>query len=114
MKLKRQIMKKLLALFIAVLNIAFVFAQGGGNVIYDQNNRYIQNKTYNADAEQMWDIRGDNMINDQLMQSANNNEMIFTVNALMNTKADSYLAIFNITQTGSTAKEVNDLVNAKI
>jgi uncharacterized protein YggE len=49
-----------------------------------------------------------------LIQSANNNEMLFTVNALMNTKADSYLAIFNITQTGSTAKEVNDLVNAKI
>jgi len=32
----------------------------------------------------------------------------------MNVKADSYLAIFNLTQTGSTAKEVNDLVVKKI
>lgn len=114
MKLKLQNMKKLLAFFVAFLNMAFLFAQGGGNVIYEQNNRYIQNKSYNADADQVWESRGDNLINDRIIESSNNNEMIFTVNALMNTKADSYLAIFNITQTGQTAKEVDQMVNTKI
>lgn len=96
------------------LNMTLIFAQGGGNAIYDQNNRYIQNKSYNADAEQVWETGGDNVNNDRIIESEDNNEMIFTVNALMNTKADSYLAIFNITQTGPTAKEADLLVNAKI
>jgi uncharacterized protein YggE len=106
-------MKKYAALSIILLSFSTLFAQGGGNVIYEQNNRYIQNKSYNADAEQMWDYRGDNQINERLI-STSDKEMIFTVNALMNIKADAYLAIFNITQTGQTAKEVDLLVNTKI
>ncbi len=93
---------------------AFVFAQGGGNAIYEQNNRYLQNKSYNADADKVWMERSDNQSNYQIIKNGNNKEMIFTVNSLMNVTADSYLAIFNITQTGETAKEVNTLVNSKI
>ncbi len=107
-------MKTIILFFTAILFPLSIFAQAGGNVIYEQNNRYIQNKSYNKDAEFVWDYRDDNLLNYQIVQAGNNKEMIFTVNALMNIKADSYLAIFNITQTGSTAKEVNDLVNKKI
>ena len=108
-------MKKNILLIGFVFIYVGIFAQAGGNVIYEQNNRYKQNKTYNENAEQIWDYRGlDNSLNLQIIESGNNKEMIFTVNALMNIEADSYLAIFNIAQTGTTAKEVNDLVNNKI
>jgi len=107
-------MKKLFLFTSIMISYFLTFGQAGGNVIYEQNNRYIQNKSYNENDEVIWDYRADNSYNYQVVQSGNNKEMIFTINALMNVKADSYLAIFNITQTGETAKEVNDLVNAKI
>lgn len=107
-------MKTIILFFSTILFPLSIFAQAGGNVIYEQNNRYIQNKSYNENADLVWDYRADNKLNYQIIQAGSNKEMIFTVNALMNVKADSYLAIFNLTQTGSTAKEVNDLVNTKI
>jgi uncharacterized protein YggE len=38
------------------------------------------------------------------------NEMVLQCAALMNVKADSYLAIFNLTQTGTTAKEADEIM----
>ncbi len=43
-----------------------------------------------------------------------NNKVFFTVNALMNVKADSYLAIFNLAQIGKTATEVEQLMANRI
>ncbi|MCF6366193.1 MAG: SIMPL domain-containing protein [Bacteroidales bacterium] len=107
-------MKNIILILLILLLTNGIFAQAGGNVIYEQNNRYKQNKVYNANQEQVWDFRTDNAYNYQIVENSNNKEMMFTVNAIMNVKADSYLAIFNITQTGETAKEVNELVNSKI
>jgi uncharacterized protein YggE len=107
-------MKHIVILIFVILSPVIAFSQSGGNVIYEQNNRYKQNQTYNENAEQVWDYRADNMFNYQIVERGNNKEMVFTINALMNVKADSYLAIFNITQTGLTAKEVNEIVNNKI
>lgn len=102
----------IISLFFIVIECAF--SQTGGNVIYEQNNRYKQNKLYNEDAEQVWGYRADNEQEDYVLANKSNNEMVFTVNALMNVKAESYMAIFNIVQTGKTAKEVNSMVNIKI
>ncbi len=107
-------MKKITLILGAMVIATSFFAQVGGNGIYEQNNRYIQNKSYNANQEKVWNLRSDNFISDEIINSSNSNEMVFTVNSIMNVKADSYLAIFNLTQTGSTAKEVNDLVVKKI
>jgi uncharacterized protein YggE len=92
----------------------YLFSQAGGNVIYEENNRYKQNDNYNEDAELIWNARSDNSLNYIVRQPQADNEMIFTVNSLMNVKADSYLAIFNIVQAGKTAKEINSIVNSKI
>jgi uncharacterized protein YggE len=108
-------MKKfLLIIFVSILIVETGFSQAGGNVIYEQNNRYKQNASYNEDAEKVWDYRGDNNQNQLVIENVNSNEMIFTVNAMMNVKAESFMAIFNIVQTGETAKEVNTIVNTKI
>lgn len=107
-------MKKIVSILVIMIISISIFAQTGGNGIYEQNNRYIQNKAYNANQEKVWDLRQDNVISKEVLNNTNSNEMIFTVNSLMNVKADSYLAIFNLTQTGSTAKEVNGIVNGKL
>lgn len=108
-------MKKIhLATIIIALFPILGFAQAGGNVIYEQNNRYKQNLKYNQDAEKVWDYRSDNKQNIIVLENQNNNEMLFTVNAVMNVKAVAYTVIFNIVQTASTAKEVNTIVNTKI
>ena len=91
-----------------------IFAQAGGNEIYMQNNRYIQNKNYNANQEEVWNNRFENAEQKIVFSESNANEISFSVNVLMNRKADSYLAIFNITQNAKTAKEVNQIVNTKI
>lgn len=42
------------------------------------------------------------------------NEVELKCSALMNVKADSYLAIFNLTQVATTAKEADELINKRI
>lgn len=44
----------------------------------------------------------------------NDKEMVFQVNALLNAKADAYLAIFNLTQLGESASEADKLLNEKV
>ena len=42
--------------------------------------------------------------------SPTSNEVVLDCSALMNVRADSYLAIFNFTQMGTTAKDADDLI----
>lgn len=42
------------------------------------------------------------------------NDIVFTIRGLYNVEADSYLAIFTITQTAKTQSEVNTLVDEKV
>lgn len=44
----------------------------------------------------------------------NDKQMVFQVNALLNAKADAYLAIFNLTQLGESASEADSLLNRKV
>jgi uncharacterized protein YggE len=49
----------------------------------------------------------------QLMTAPPSNEMVVQCAALMNIKADSYLAIFNLTQTATTAKEADEIMSRR-
>jgi len=55
-------MKKITLILGAMIIATSFFAQVGGNGIYEQNNRYIQNKTYNANQEKVWNSRSDKLI----------------------------------------------------
>ncbi len=46
----------------------------------------------------------------QVMMPTPGNEMVVECAALMNVRADSYLAIFNLTQVATTAKEADDIL----
>lgn len=86
-------MKKL---FWIVLLFVFanVSAQFGGNVNYRQQTRYNESN-----------------IESNFSREA---DLIVVVKGLANVKADNYVAIFSLHQTGKTAKEVNELLNKRI
>lgn len=44
----------------------------------------------------------------------NDHTLEISINALLNQKADSYTAIFNIVQVGKTTEETNNLLNARL
>lgn len=99
MKLKRV----LLLVSIILLNIEICFAQASGNINYGVNpsvpNYNHSTKIPSAQMNLPFQAQDD---------------MIFTINGLYNCKADSYLAIFSVTQVGKTQKEVNQLIAGKI
>ncbi|MBK9515021.1 MAG: SIMPL domain-containing protein [Flavobacteriales bacterium] len=68
-----------------------------GNLMYETNSRIFFQQ-----AEQ------------PVKASIQGNMLVLEVNAMMNMKADSYLAIFHITQLGQSAEEADSLMNARI
>ena len=68
-----------------------------GNLMYESNSRMFFQQ-----AEQ------------PVKATVQGNMLILEVNAMMNMKADSYLAIFNITQLGQTAEEADSLMNERV
>ena len=87
------------ALFLTafLLAAAGTNAQHVGNLIYDQNARIFFQQ-----AEQ------------PMKASIQGKTLVLEVNAMMNVEADSYLAIFNLTQLGQDVEEVDSLINGRI
>ena len=80
-----------------LLPAAPALAQAMGNLMYEQNNRIFFQQ-----AEQ------------PVKATVQGNMLVLEVNAMMNMRADSYLAIFHITQLGQSAEEADSLMNERI
>lgn len=95
-------MKKfLLAAFSFCLSIN-CFAQWSGNINYPSSgNLNYQNQLRYPE-------------NNIDLQIPDNSTLSVTVKGIANLKADSYVAIFSVSQTGKTTQEVNDLIDARI
>lgn len=85
----------LLALGIALGTTAL--PQAMGNLMYESNSRIFFQQ-----AEQA------------VKATIQGNVLTLEVNAMMNMKADSYLAIFHVTQLGQTAEEADSLMNLRV
>ncbi|MCB0643318.1 MAG: SIMPL domain-containing protein [Phaeodactylibacter sp.] len=99
MKLLNQICLLCFVLFIVQLN-----AQVAGNVNYQNSTQrsYYQNlQTLGANRPIEVGIEGQN-------------QKSLSVHALINAKADAYLAVFNLQQVGETAEETDELVAARV
>jgi uncharacterized protein YggE len=68
-----------------------------GNLMYESNSRIFFQQ-----AEQ------------PVKATIQGNVLVLEVNAMMNMKADSYLAIFHVTQLGQSAEEADSLMNERI
>lgn len=73
-----------------------IFAQVAGNINYQNQIKYP-----------------DNNINIAINPN-NNNDMVLNIKGLANIKADNYVAIFSVTQTGKTTEQVNELMNRRL
>lgn len=71
--------------------------QAMGNLMYESNSRIFFQQ-----AEQA------------VKATIQGNVLTLEVNAMMNMKADSYLAIFHVTQLGQTAEEADSLMNLRV
>ena len=87
-------MKQITTLLFLLLVASSVFGQVPGNVNYQ--NRISYSST-NID-----------------IGFPRNSDVLINVKGLANVKADSYVAIFNLTQVGKTKKEVNSLIDERI
>ena len=92
-------MKKTILIIILISLYLTTKAQVSGNLNYNDNNHSQRT------------IRNNPPPNAQLLGE---HTMVFTVNALVNAKADAHLAIFNITQVGLTAAEADNLLNKRL
>ncbi len=84
-------------LLLSYCYVLITHAQVSGNLLYDTNNRIFFQQ-----AEQ------------PVKATIQGNVLVLEVNAMMNVRADSYLAIFNLNQIGQSAEEVDSLMNQRI
>lgn len=96
-------MKKISMTIAAVLAMYTMYGQASGNVLSYSNSTHNLNY-YNKSLD------------DYVASAAQpvRNSFYLEVNAMENVKADSYLAIFNISQIGATAQITDSLVNHRI
>ena len=100
----------ILIILVLAISIAEISAQVKGNVFYNSTSYTSGNDNYRAN--QQFKVQLPNQaINIQL---TNSSDLYITVKGMSNIKADYYVAIFNITQAGKTAEEVNKLIDERI
>lgn len=87
-------MKKIILLTLTALISHLSFAQVSGNINYQNQVRF-----------------SDQNIN---VNTPSTSDVFVSVKGLANIKADSYVAIFSITQVGKSTEEVNDLMDKRI
>jgi len=87
-------MNKIILFLLVLLLSPFLQAQVSGNINYQQKTQFADN---NID-----------------IPFSNSRDIILNVKGMSNVKADSYVAIFNLTQVGKTTEEVNSLMDERI
>ena len=99
-QLKSQFIKRFANLALSTLCYQMAVGQSSGNINYSNNVNY-RNKV---------------LFSDQNIQtvSPSTSDTYISVKGLANVKADTYVAIFSLTQVGKTTEEVNELLNQRI
>ncbi|MCL2327268.1 MAG: SIMPL domain-containing protein [Bacteroidetes bacterium] len=87
-------MKKIVITILTIILCQTVFGQVSGNVNYQNQVKFP-----------------DNNIN---VNFPSNADISISVKGLANVKADTYVAIFSVSQVGKTTEEVNELINKRI
>ncbi len=87
-------MKNVYIIALTALFNQFTFGQESGNINYQHQ---IQYPDYNIE-----------------IGNPSNSNMTITIKGMANLKADNYVAIFNVSQVGKTAEEVNMLMDTRI
>jgi uncharacterized protein YggE len=102
----RQMRQTLLMLIaFTLIGLAKTNAQNMGNYQYSNNQNQINRQTTTQSVNR-------NPASNAII--SNNQEVIISVNGLMNLVADHYVAVFNIIQVAETADSANQIMNRRI
>lgn len=103
--------------------------QATGNVIYNSNNRFLQNDNYRSSSSGKkylssqpvvnfnGDFRDQNATNNNFVMSqfmANTDEVLININVLYNAKPSGYMAIFHLNQSGKKISDLDTQVSRKV
>jgi hypothetical protein len=108
-----------------------VFAQATGNVIWNSNNRFMQNSNYrqtssgkkymSAQPTVTYDAYGQPIVSQSIAGAytfsnfiAGTQEVVMNINVLYNAKPSGYMAIFHLNQTGKKIHELDTQVSRKV
>lgn len=94
---KNLIMHRTFLSLCILLSTHIALGQAMGNLMYESDSR-------------IWFQQAENPVK----ASVQGNVLTLEVNAMMNVRADSYLAIFHVSQLGQTADEADSLMNGRI
>ena len=82
----------------------FIFGQASGNVNY-------HNSTQRSQYQHIQNLSANRLVQAGI---EGKQQLTMDVHALINSKADAYLAVFNIQQVGGTAEEADELVATRV
>jgi uncharacterized protein YggE len=102
-------MKKLF-LYTFLLIPVIAFSQRSSNQLKFKSNSSAQRTPRYRHENNIQQYQYDDA---NIIQTLQKNEMLLECSVLMNVKADSYLAIFNLTQVGETAQQADEFINKR-
>lgn len=112
--------------FAVLILLSKLHAQATGNIIYNSNNRFMQNTTYKETAGKKYrssEAYTNNNYNAYNQGSSdftfssfnqNTNEVVININVLYNAKPTGYMAIFHMNQSGKKISDLDTQVNKKV
>jgi uncharacterized protein YggE len=107
-------MKKIMIVVLSVLLSPAVLAQHSDNQVNFRKKAASRTPRYRLDGGSTYNESARQQRQEEGQTPPNPNEIVLRCSALMNVRADSYLAIFNLTQVATTAKEADELINKRI
>jgi uncharacterized protein YggE len=105
---------KRLIIILVILPAQFLFAQHSSNQM-EFRKKTVRTPRYRDNFSQSYYNSSDGVSNNAATvgTTTESNTMTLKCSALMNVKADSYLAIFNLTQMGNTGKEADEIITKR-
>jgi uncharacterized protein YggE len=107
---------KRLIIILLILQAQLLLAQHSSNQM-EFRKKAVRTPRYREETNQPYyrndRFSGDTQLKNVNENNADSNNMTLKCSAMMNVKADSYLAIFNLTQMGNTGKEADDIITKR-
>jgi hypothetical protein len=104
--------KSIFSALLMVSAASSTFAQNAGNILYNESsgNYGSSYSSYSNSGSGYGNFTQDNIYVNQPVDAGIN----IKVNGMANVKADAFVAVFSLSQSGTTTEEVNRLMNVRI
>ena len=102
--------KSIFSVLLIASTLSSTFAQNAGNILYQNESFGNYGSSYSSSGSSNSNLTQDNIYVNQPADASMN----IKVNGMANVKADAFVAVFSLSQSGITTEEVNKLMNIRI